>query len=85
MCILDSLSGQIHNMSAEIEATGSKHTEALTKLEEATECEARLVESLRKAKEAHTAEVEAIRVNHAQALRLKEVEVEDLIGRLRRT
>jgi len=52
MCILDSLTGQIRNMSAEIEATGSKRTEAPTKLEEAAEREAKLVESLRKAEEA---------------------------------
>jgi hypothetical protein len=42
-----------------------------------------LVESLRKAEESHAAEVEAIRVEHAQALRLKEVEVDDLINRLK--
>jgi len=68
-------------MSAEIEATGSKRTEALTNLEEAAEREARLVESLREAEEAHATEIEAILV--AQALRLKDVKVDDLIDPLR--
>lgn len=56
-------------MSAEIEAIGSKHAEALAKLEEVAEREANLVESLRKAKETHAAEIEALRAEHAQALR----------------
>ncbi|KAF9780579.1 kinesin-domain-containing protein [Thelephora terrestris] len=74
---------QIHNMSAEIEAIGSKHTEALAKLEEVACREAELTESIRKAQETHAAEVEALRAQHAEALKLKEVEVDELINRLK--
>ena len=70
-------------MSAEIEAIGSKHTEVRENLEEVAGREARLVESLRKAEEAHAAETEALRVQHAEALKLKGVEVDGLIDRLK--
>lgn len=70
-------------MSAEIEAIGSKHTESLAKLEEVAGREAELVESLRKAEDAHVIEIEALRVQHAEALGLKEIEVDGLINRLK--
>ena len=70
-------------MSAEIEAIGSKYTEVQEKLEEVAGREARLAESLRRAEEAHAAENEALRVQHAEALKLKGVEVDGLIYRLK--
>ena len=66
--LFDGQTRQIHNMSAEIEAIGSKHTEALAKLGELAGREAELVESLRKAGETHSAEVDVLRVQHAQVL-----------------
>ena len=81
--IIDGLSRQIHNMSAAIEAIGSKHTEALTKLEEVAGRETKLVESLRKVEESFAAETVALRAEHAQVLKAKEVEVDKLINRLK--
>ena len=82
LTLFDGQAPQIHNMSAEIEAIGSKHTEALAKIEEVAGREAELVESLRKAGETHSADVDALQVQHAQALEMKEAEVDDLINRL---
>ena len=79
----DGLPRQPHNMSAEIEAIGSKHTEALAKLEKVANLEVELVESLRNAEEGFAAEIEALRAEHAQHLEAKEVEVDDLISRLK--
>jgi len=79
----DGLPHQIHNMSAEIEAIGFKHAKALTKLKKVAEREAKLVESLRNAEESFAADIEALRAEHAQGLKAKEVEVDNLISRLK--
>ncbi|KAG1754309.1 kinesin-domain-containing protein [Suillus lakei] len=74
---------QALNMSTELEGLRAKHHEDLLELEAVEQRETELLTSIKQAQESHAAELAELRSEHEEALRVKGIEIEELISRLK--
>ncbi|KAG1778505.1 kinesin-domain-containing protein [Suillus placidus] len=74
---------QALNMSTELEGLRAKHHEDLLELEAVEQREAELLASIKIAQENHAAELAELKSKHKDALRVKGIEIEELISRLK--